>query len=189
MRFTWVGFISVTENSYNEVYNYVKDSTFSLLHFAVDVSGTIDSVFENYNNVLSLDNQNTSAPLLGITEHKVTRMKTVSITNRKLILPAGNDSSMIKRFKAHRVFIPKSLPAKVGDIIVIKNYAAILNDTCYAGESTHQKALVYGEYVLNPNPTSLQKNSRASLPSKAPKHHRDANGRYFTKKPNYYIEY
>ena len=77
------GFISVTENSYNEVYNYVKDSTFSLLHFAVDVSGTIDTVFENYNNVLSLDNQNTSAPLLGITEHKITRMKTISITNRK----------------------------------------------------------------------------------------------------------
>lgn len=183
------GFISVTENSYNEVYNYVKDSTFSLLHFAVDVSGTIDTVFENYNNVLSLDNQNTSAPLLGITEHKITRMKTISITNRKLTLPASNDSSMIKKFKAHRVFIPKSLPAKVGDFIVIKNYAAILNDTCYAGESTHQKALVYGEYTLNPQPQlQLQKNIR-NKPKHGSARNRDANGKYTTKRANNSILY
>lgn len=184
------GFISVTEKSYNEVYSYVKDSTFSLLHFAVDVSGTIDTVFENYNYVLDLENRNTSVPLLGITEHKITRMKTVSIANRKLTLPVSNDSSMVKRFKAHRVFIPKDLSVKIGDVIVIKNYAAILNDTCYAGESTHQKALVYGEYALNPQTAEIQsQRDLRKLQKHAKSRNRDVNGKSVIKKANYSVLY
>lgn len=183
------GFISVSEENFFEVYYFVKDSSFERLRFSIDVSGTIDSVFENYSRIPNLYGQVTSVPVTGITDHKTTQMKAISISNRSVQLPTGNDSAMLNNFKAQRVFIPKSLPAKKGDKISIKNYAAVLNDTCYAGENTRQKALVYGEYFLNSDPTSLQKNSRASFPQKAPKHHRDASGRYFTKKPNYYIEY
>ena len=183
------GFISVSEKNFFEVFYFVKDSTFERLRFSIDINGTTDSVFENYSRVPNLYGQVTSVPVTGVVDHKTTQMKAISISNRTVNLPTGNDSAMLKNFKAERVFIPKSLTAKKGDKITIKNYVAIMNDTCYAGENTRQKAAVYGEYVLNPNPIALPKNNRAHAPQKAPKHNRDASGRFFTKKPNYYIEY
>ena len=183
------GFISVSEENFFEVFYFVKDSTFERLRSSIDVSGTIDSVFENYTRIPNLYGQVTSVPVTGVVDHKTTQMKAISISNRTVNLPTGNDSAMLNNFKAQRVFIPKNLDAKKGDKISIKNYAAVLNDTCYAGENTRQKALVYGEYFLNSEPISLPKNNRASVLQKAPKHNRDAKGRYFTKKPNYYIEY
>ena len=183
------GFISVSEENFFEVFYFVKDSTFERLRFSIDVSGTIDSVFEHFTRVPNLYGQPTSVPVTGVVDHKTTQMKAISISNRTVNLPTGNDSAMLKNFKAQRVFIPKNLTAKKGDKISIKNYFAIMNDTCYAGENTRQKTAVYGEYVLNPNPIALPKNNRAHAPQKAPKHNRDASGRFFTKKPNYYIEY
>ena len=183
------GFISVSEENFFEVFYFVRDSSFERLRFSIDVSGTIDSVFENYTRVPNLYGQVTSVPVTGVVDHKATQMKAISISNRTVNLPTGNDSAMLKNFKAQRVFIPKNLTAKKGDKISIKNYVAIMNDTCYAGENTRQKTAVYGEYVLNPGPTALPINNRTSAPQKAPKHNRDASGRYFTKKPNYYIQY
>ena len=46
-------------------------------------------------------------------------MKAISISNRTVNLPTGNDSAMLKNFKAERVFIPKSMTAKKGDKITI----------------------------------------------------------------------
>ena len=183
------GFISVTEQTFLEVFYFVRDSSFEHLLFTIDVSGIIDSVYENYTRMPNLHGQVTSVPITGIVDHKTTQMKAISIKNRVLNLPEGNDSAMVRNFKAQRIFIPKSLPAKKGDEIIINDYFAILDDTCNEDDSARQKALVYGKYVLNSKTTSHPNNNKPSLSKRAPTHNRDANGRFFTKKPNYFIEY
>lgn len=153
------GFAIVDEKTFNEAFSYLKDSSFTQLSFTVNVSGMIDSVYEKYDRVHDMNNTTTSVPIIGIVDHKVTTVKAVKLKNSKLTLPKGNDSTMVRRFKSDLVFIPSKISVTPGDIIDIKNYGALLNDTCYVGETTQQKALVYGEYSLSSTPSSLPPNS------------------------------
>ena len=181
------GFAIVNEQSFAEAYDYLKDSTFSKLPFAVDVNGTVDSVFESYNFVQNPNNVRTSIPIIGITDHKTTAAKAISLKNHKLTL-SGKDSTMERRFKPSLVFVPKNLPVNAGDVIAIRNYVALLNDTCYAGETSQQKALVYGEYAINQT-TSIKGKKISNKATAISTRNRDANGKYSKKTSKYSVRF
>lgn len=183
------GFAIVDEKTFNEAFSYLKDSSFTQLSFTVNVSGMIDSVYEKYDRVHDMNNTTTSVPITGIVDHKVTTVKAVKLKNSKLTLPKGNDSTMVRRFKSDLVFIPSKISVTPGDIIDIKNYGALLNDTCYVGETTQQKALVYGEYSLSSTPSSLPANSHKKTAKVILHHNRDAQGKFSKNDSKYSVKF
>jgi len=182
------GFLNVTEERYEKSFSFILDSSFTVLPFAVNVDGIVDTVYSKQTNVLNLNDKLTPVPITGISNHQQIIMKTIRIKNHKVIPASSEEANMDKVFKSNKVFVPASLELNPGDNISIKNYVALIYDDCNTGNQSGQKAMAYGEYSLGNQSVNIQA-KKSSQPKSKHKKMRKANGKSTKTKNDFTIVY
>lgn len=148
------GFIEVNETTFdNFFFSLQRNRAFTTPH-SITISGIVNSVSSETAKILDANEKKIGLPVMGIENidsmrNKINRMKVVSLKRHKVFNSPGSDSLMQKAFNPQRVYVPQSLNITPGDSISITNYAAFINDTCYIGDDSHQKAFVFGNFKVH----------------------------------------
>ena len=144
------GFVEINEKSFNDLFfNLKNNSIFSVPH-SITIDGTINTV-DNNATLQDINGKKIGLPIIGITntessKNTINRMKVISIKDYKVSNSDEADSLMLKAFNPQRIYIPQTMNVNAGDHIIITNYSAFLNDTCYTGVKSRQKAFVFGNF-------------------------------------------
>jgi len=147
------GFTLVNEQDYNKSFSQLQKKEVDALPLAVSFSGIVESVTEMQPTLLNTKGRKTSVPVIGIedtdtSERRLEQTKSISLKNIQLADSSSANISAYKKINPRRIYIPKSLGVNNGDYISISNYSAFLNDTCYVGDSGHQKAFIFGNFKV-----------------------------------------
>ena len=145
------GFVEVDETTFENIFFSLRKNAIFTTPYSVNISGIVQSIPSESARILDVTGTETALPIMGIenidsTNNKLTRFIVISIKNPKISNSQKSDSLILYKINPQRVYVPKSLDISPGDYISITNYAAILNDTCYIGEDSRQKALVFGKF-------------------------------------------
>ena len=148
------GFVETNEKIFNDLFFKLKNNSIFKVPFSISIEGTINTVDNNVARIQDSNGKKIGIPIIGITniessKNKINRMKIISIKDYKVSNSDKADSLMLKAFNPQYIYIPQTMNVNVGDHISITNYSAILNDTCYVGDDSHQKAFVFGKFDFN----------------------------------------
>lgn len=149
-----LGFVETNEKTFNDLFFKLKNNTIFKVPFSISIEGTVNTVDNSIARIQDISDKKTGLPIIGITNiessrNKINRMKIISIKDYKVSNSGETDSLMLKAFNPQRIYIPQTMNVNAGDHISITNYSAVLNDTCYLGDDSHQKAFVFGKFESN----------------------------------------
>ena len=144
------GFVEINENSFNDLFFNLKNNSIFNVPHSISIDGIISTV-DNNATLQDINGKKIGLPIIGITNtesspNTINRMKVISIKDYKVSNSDEADSLMLKAFNPQRIYIPQTMNVNAGDHIIITNYSAFLNDTCYAGVKSRQKAFVFGNF-------------------------------------------
>lgn len=147
------GFLLVNRQKFDDYLSKVIGNSISEHPFSVSFDATVDSVSDEQANLANKDGNKIAIPVMGfvgdsLSRYKISVMKEITIKEVRFSQNGKTDPSMKKKFDPRHVYIPKSMGVSSGDHISVENYTAILNDTCYVGHDSHQKAAVIGSFKV-----------------------------------------
>lgn len=145
------GFIEVNEKTFNDLFFNLKNNSIFNVPHSISIDGIISTVDNNAATLQDINGKKIGLPIIGITntessKNTINRMKVISIKDYKVSNSDKADSLMLKEFDPQQIYIPQTMNVNAGDHISITNYSAFLNDTCYAGVKSRQKAFVFGNF-------------------------------------------